>query len=44
MSATSLRVLPPAPIPAEDEALRGPIRDFLVKALAGMPADRRARS
>jgi len=31
-------------IPAEDEALRVEIREFLAGAMAGMPADRRARS
>lgn len=44
MSTSSLRILPPAPIPAEDEALRAPIRAFLTEALAKVPADRRARS
>lgn len=31
-------------IPAEDEALRTDIREFLAGAVAGLPADRRARS
>ncbi|MBE0546574.1 MAG: acyl-CoA dehydrogenase family protein [Rubrivivax sp.] len=31
-------------IPAEDEALRAPVRAFLDERLAGMPPDRRARS
>lgn len=31
-------------LPAEAEALRAPVRAFLDEALAGMPADRRARS
>lgn len=31
-------------IPAEDEALRGPVRDFLEQALAQVPAHVRARS
>ena len=31
-------------IPAEDEALRGPVREFLAKALQGVPAHVRARS
>lgn len=44
MSAASLRVLPPSPIPVEDEALRAPIRAFLTDALAKAPAARRARS
>lgn len=32
------------PLPPEAEALRAPVRAFLDEALAGMPADRRARS
>lgn len=39
-----LAALPLTRIPDEDEALRGPVREFLREALAGMPADRRARS
>ncbi len=31
-------------IPPEDEALRAPVRQFLEETLAGVPADRRARS
>ncbi|MYN11693.1 acyl-CoA dehydrogenase [Pusillimonas sp. TS35] len=31
-------------IPAEDEALRAPVRTFLAEKLSGMPADIRARS
>ena len=31
-------------IPAEDEALREPVRVFLDERLAGMPPDRRVRS
>ncbi|MBO1112484.1 acyl-CoA dehydrogenase family protein [Bordetella petrii] len=31
-------------IPAEDEALRAEIREFLAGSMAGVPADRRARS
>jgi len=38
-SSWSLQQLPP-----EAEALRAPLRTFLDEALAGMPADRRARS
>lgn len=36
--------LPLQPLPPEAEALRAPVRAFLDEALAGMPADRRARS
>jgi len=36
--------LPLAAIPPEDEALRAPVREFLREALAGVPAERRARS
>jgi alkylation response protein AidB-like acyl-CoA dehydrogenase len=36
--------LEPAAIPAEDEALRERIRDFLASRLAHLPAERRARS
>lgn len=39
-----LAPLPLTRIPGEDEALREPVRMFLREALAGMPADRRARS
>lgn len=39
-----LAALPLTRIPEEDEALRAPVRAFLREALAGMPADRRARS
>ena len=36
--------LEPAAIPAVDEALRAPVRTFLAEQLAGVPADRRART
>jgi len=36
--------LPLQPLPPEAEALRAPVRAFLDEALAGVPADRRARS
>ncbi len=39
-----LEILELTAIPEADEALRGPVRDFLKTQLAGMPADRRARS
>lgn len=47
MSSVALGMLPPlalCTIPAEDEALRAPVRAFLATALAGMPPDLRARS
>jgi alkylation response protein AidB-like acyl-CoA dehydrogenase len=39
-----LETLELAQVPPEDEALRAPVRDFLKTALAGVPADRRART
>lgn len=39
-----LETLTRARIPEADEALRGPVREFLKGALAGVPADRRART
>ncbi len=39
-----LATLELATIPEADEALRAPVRAFLKEALAGMPADRRART
>lgn len=39
-----LDALAPQALPPEAEALRAPVRAFLDEALAGMPADRRARS
>jgi alkylation response protein AidB-like acyl-CoA dehydrogenase len=39
-----LEILELTTIPPDDEALRAPVRDFLQTQLAGMPADRRARS
>ena len=39
-----LDLLEPAAIPAEDEALRAPVRAFLAEQLAGVPAATRARS
>jgi alkylation response protein AidB-like acyl-CoA dehydrogenase len=39
-----LAPLPLTRIPAEDEALREPVRAFLREALVGMPPERRARS
>jgi len=38
------RSFEPAAIPAADEALRAPLREFLASALKDMPADLRARS
>lgn len=39
-----ISALPLAVIPAEDEALRAPVRQFLREALADVPVERRARS
>jgi alkylation response protein AidB-like acyl-CoA dehydrogenase len=41
---SALPALDLTPLPAEDEALRQPVRAFLREALADMPAHRRARS
>ncbi len=39
-----LSALPLTPLPADDEALRAPVRAFLREALHGMPPEQRARS
>ncbi|WP_295856657.1 acyl-CoA dehydrogenase family protein [uncultured Xylophilus sp.] len=41
---SELSALPMTAIPPEDEALRGPVRAFLREALAGVPAQVRAKS
>ena len=41
---SSFAPLPYATIPAEDESLRAEVKSFLAEALAGMPAEKRARS
>ncbi|PTM60191.1 acyl-CoA dehydrogenase family protein [Phreatobacter oligotrophus] len=41
---SSFAPLPYATIPAEDESLRAEVKAFLAEALAGMPAEKRARS
>lgn len=44
MSRATIRALDLVEIPPEDEALRAPVRAFLDRYLADMPADRRAGS
>jgi len=44
MTAAITRSFEPAAIPAEDEALRAPVREFIAAALGDMPAHQRARS
>lgn len=39
-----IRPLTLTPIPPEDEALRGPIREFLSDYLAATPIEKRART